>query len=425
MNSNLKRLYFQRELRKKGGLARLPKLLYPELIEQRYVEALVSIPEFIRSRVNARIKPLLPKLAAAYPRAARADAAEHLTTYYLAFIYPKSWAHHDVLHCTHKYLGKLTPAQVKTTEKIVDAYFAQRKPELPQAVFAREEFFGPENDIRVLTPVGTADWWLDLRAALDEAIRPDDFPVYRPHVTTDREVVGEPFESYALISKNGIHRTWPKTVRLDEGEDLGTLADELEKIRIETTQEFTPEELKQLARVTGKSVDEWNDRQMNGQLSGIVEIDLFGSEPWLARELGGFVVENVSLITSVEDEYLAQVEKMVATSIRSGLRVEEIAADLDDRFDVSRSRAELIARDQVGKFNGQLTELRQKDLGIETYRWMTSGDSRVRDSHRENAERMTEFGQGIYAWNDPPETGHPGQDFQCRCWAEPVLDDLI
>lgn len=26
----------------------------------------------------------------------------------------------------------------------------------------------------------------------------------------------------------------------------------------------------------------------------------------------------------------------------------------------------------------------------------------------------------MFAWDNPPETGHPGEAYNCRCWAEPV-----
>jgi SPP1 gp7 family putative phage head morphogenesis protein len=201
--------------------------------------------------------------------------------------------------------------------------------------------------------------------------------------------------------------------------DLTTLAEELEKVRIEISEEYSKAELERLARITGKSVEDWNAKQLNGQLKQIIEIDIFGSEPWLARELGAFVADNVNLITSISDEYLGQVERLVATSVRQGVRWDQLADEIDDRYDVSRSRAELIARDQIGKFQGQLTEKRQEELGIDRYRWRTAGDARVRESHEE-------LDGTLQYWNDPPKgIGHPGQDYQCRCWAEPVLDDFF
>lgn len=49
------------------------------------------------------------------------------------------------------------------------------------------------------------------------------------------------------------------------------------------------------------------------------------------------------------------------------------------------------------------------------YIWRTAGDARVRDSHavREG---------GIFVWGQPPEGGHPGDDYNCRCWAELISD---
>lgn len=47
------------------------------------------------------------------------------------------------------------------------------------------------------------------------------------------------------------------------------------------------------------------------------------------------------------------------------------------------------------------------------YIWHTCKDSRVRDKH---ADRE---GQ-VFLWSDPPSGGHPGFDYRCRCWSEPV-----
>lgn len=46
------------------------------------------------------------------------------------------------------------------------------------------------------------------------------------------------------------------------------------------------------------------------------------------------------------------------------------------------------------------------------YIWRTQGDENVRSSHAANN------GQ-VFARDDPPATGHPGEDYGCRCTAEP------
>ena len=64
-------------------------------------------------------------------------------------------------------------------------------------------------------------------------------------------------------------------------------------------------------------------------------------------------------------------------------------------------------------FAGAIYGLRQRALGIESYVWRTQGDDKVRDGHAARAGRR-------FLWDDAPEGGHPGQDHNCRCIAEPV-----
>ncbi|MDR0808982.1 MAG: hypothetical protein LBE86_07640 [Gemmobacter sp.] len=47
--------------------------------------------------------------------------------------------------------------------------------------------------------------------------------------------------------------------------------------------------------------------------------------------------------------------------------------------------------------------------------WQTRRDAKVRPSHRMNDGRVS-------SWADPPETGHPGEGWICRCHAEPCVE---
>jgi SPP1 gp7 family putative phage head morphogenesis protein len=49
------------------------------------------------------------------------------------------------------------------------------------------------------------------------------------------------------------------------------------------------------------------------------------------------------------------------------------------------------------------------------YIWRTRKDGKVRASHAANDGE-------VFAWNNPPPTGHPGEDFGCRCVAEPYRE---
>lgn len=48
------------------------------------------------------------------------------------------------------------------------------------------------------------------------------------------------------------------------------------------------------------------------------------------------------------------------------------------------------------------------------YIWRTREDAKVRASHAANNGK-------VFAWDYPPPTGHPGEDYGCRCTAEPYV----
>lgn len=132
--------------------------------------------------------------------------------------------------------------------------------------------------------------------------------------------------------------------------------------------------------------------------------------------------ENIALVERAHRVYAAGVRDVVSDPKNFGLRVEDLKAKLLERGDVSESRAELIARDQTLKLNGQIAATRQQAAGVDRYVWSTSLDDRVREEHAA-LEGQT------FEWSSPPGPGHPGEDFQCRCVAIPVgveeLDEVF
>lgn len=200
------------------------------------------------------------------------------------------------------------------------------------------------------------------------------------------------------------------------GEDIES---SLATIRLELGREWTKAELESIAKSRGISVARVNKINQERNWKRVVGIDLTQSEPWLVDYMGAFALNNAQLIASVGDRYLNEISNIVYQGFTSGTRWEDIAEQIAERFGVAESRADLIARDQVNKLNGSITQVRQEALGVDKYIWRTMGDDRVRQSHRSHDGN-------VFSWDDPPaETGHPGEDINCRCYAEPVLDDLL
>ena len=171
----------------------------------------------------------------------------------------------------------------------------------------------------------------------------------------------------------------------------------------------------QIAETHALATNEFNRKQMTTIFERAVGVAPIAAEPWLSTEVSGFVKTNVELIKSIPDKFFTEVRGLVIRGSKYGTRTEELAGQIKGRYKVSDSRARLIARDQTSKLNGDLTSLRQTNAGVTEYIWRTSLDERVRDTH------AAKEGQ-TFSWNDPPsDTGHPGEDYQCRCVAEPVI----
>lgn len=155
-------------------------------------------------------------------------------------------------------------------------------------------------------------------------------------------------------------------------------------------------------------------------------VDVYRHEPWLAELQKNWISKNTSLIKSVPNQYMAKVEQIVRNGVMAGTTSRDIAKQVKEVAAVTDRRAMIIARDQIGKANAELTQHRQEDLGVKDYTWRTAKDERVRGnpsgrypgavpSHYKREGKR-------YSWAKPPEGGHPGMAVLCRCFASPVFD---
>lgn len=102
---------------------------------------------------------------------------------------------------------------------------------------------------------------------------------------------------------------------------------------------------------------------------------------------------------------------------------------------ITKSRAAFIARDQIGKLNGIITQKRMEDIGLTMYEWSSSSDERVRESHALMDGKLCRWDDAtVYSedggktWKKRPNGAvlmHPGMDYQCRCCALAWFNELI
>lgn len=209
-----------------------------------------------------------------------------------------------------------------------------------------------------------------------------------------------------------------------------------ETMKVAFGRELTDREVNALAEKYAAKGQNFNKEQIADQFGKVLGVRPLIAEPYLEPLMRKFTEENTQLIRSISEDYFEKLQRDTYEHIQAGVYNKEYAKKLTSEFaDEYQSqfedgfltkqvrnveaRSRLIARDQISKYNGQLNQTRQTALGLTKYRWLTSGDDRVRESHASKNGK-------IFSWDSPPaDTGHPGHDPQCRCIASPIFDEGV
>jgi len=223
-------------------------------------------------------------------------------------------------------------------------------------------------------------------------------------------------------------------------DNLDTL---LTTLRVQFDDTSHKEKIKSRLLDIGQKTSDWNDAQWQKTLLDVLGVDVYRRESFLGSHIKSFVQEGSSLITKLTEDTYNDVTGVLTRSIRAGDRVNTIKDALMEKTDLGpgvfnkvETRARLIARDQIGKFNGELTRVRQESIGIKEYIWHTVEDERVRDEHKALDGMLCRWDDDtVYSdddgrtWKDRASIGafigQPGEDYQCRCWAEAVFPEEV
>ncbi|MDY6450700.1 phage head morphogenesis protein [Acinetobacter faecalis] len=135
------------------------------------------------------------------------------------------------------------------------------------------------------------------------------------------------------------------------------------------------------------------------------------------------VERQVGLIKSLPLEAAQRVQDLSIRAIIEGGRADEISGLIMATGQVTKVRADTIARTEVSRASTIFTKARAESLGSEGYIWRSAEDADVRDRHRE-------LNGKFFKWDEPPiadeKSGiraHAGCIWNCRCYPEPVIPE--
>lgn len=359
---------FKALLLAQGKLPRvLPRQQHPDLIAAAYTKKIQAIMRRVHALTKERLTPLLKQATEEASRIATTDAEEEQTK------------------VTHKEI----PGKV-------------RKGRLGQELRARAILWEWPDGVgfRVSTE------WYEVANGLTYG-HPARGQIFEG---TQRAEAEAAFEK--LQGKIAVEEAAPV-----EAGALDAIGVELDALRAQVAALFTREKLAGIVDPFASATEKFQAEQLNRQLREAVAVDVVGSEPWLAKASVEFTRENVALIRTIPSRYFDEIETLVRREAADGARWETLVDGIEERYDVSRSRSKIIARDQVGKFYGDLNRVRQTDLGITRFIWRTVRDNRVRPEH-------ADIDGHTFTWGSAPDGG-PGEAVLCRCYAEPDLSTVL
>jgi SPP1 gp7 family putative phage head morphogenesis protein len=159
--------------------------------------------------------------------------------------------------------------------------------------------------------------------------------------------------------------------------------------------------------ITFDMVQAQNETQFDKLITYYFSFSHFFADPWLRSQRQIFLGMNVDLIESMIKSEFERVKGYVDRGLQEGSNWTTIVKEIKDSFGIVDRKAIFIARDQVAKLNAAISRLRQEELGVEEYQWVTMMDERVRKTHKANEGKT-------FRWDSPsPITGHPSHDVNC------------
>ena len=237
-------------------------------------------------------------------------------------------------------------------------------------------------------------------------------------------------------------------MRTDQNLTAAEVGRRLESIRNTYTEMFALN-AQQMAKAWVDRVNKNNRTKMMADLRKKLGIDV-GTilNEQMQKDLDIMMWEASTYIKTIPSEMTRRVADRVLQHYKGQPFPENrtLKEQIAEEFHVSDNRAKVIARDQTAKMNTSISAIRQKAIGIDMYIWRTMKDERVVGKPGGKYTKINPLHKDHYImegkvcrWDNPnvysEDNGktwknrlakmphnHPGDDIQCRCRPEALID---
>lgn len=119
-------------------------------------------------------------------------------------------------------------------------------------------------------------------------------------------------------------------------------------------------------------------------------------------------------------EMIHELRGIVKANAEQGYRFDSLVKRLENRFDVSKSKAEFLARNETSIFTARHRQARFGDAGVTSYVWRTAGDAEVRKDHAHLNGRSFEYAKPPVVDEATGRRANPGEDYNCLPGDSPI-----
>lgn len=200
----------------------------------------------------------------------------------------------------------------------------------------------------------------------------------------------------------------------------GFLNSDIEKELEKQISEIESEDLIELQTpIEGPILD--MEKQLNKDLSSL-GVNLQLNDEQRKKLVDDYNLNQKLNIKNWDSDQIQRLRDMVMKIQEAGYNQKTLSQLIEKEWEVSKNKAKFLARQETSLFLAKFRREQSLDVGINKYKWSTSRDERTRKDHKE-------LNGKIFFYGDPPivdkKTGRraePGEDFNCRCVAIPVLE---
>lgn len=205
-------------------------------------------------------------------------------------------------------------------------------------------------------------------------------------------------------------RTLGQLLQTDSVEETGGQIDEVAEAINRLVLELTPD-----LRRWAFRVEQWHRGKWARAVLSAVEVELstlIGPED-VAETIEAVLRRNTSLIRDVGEQIRQRIADAVFRGFTARSPAREIAKEIREATSMGRARAIRIAADQTTKLSSALDAQRQRQAGLDHWKWRHSGKLHPRPEH------VARDGK-IYTDKTAPED-EPGELPYCGCVRQGVL----